>query len=71
MIKKNTLFGRRKEMKTFLFAAASVLILTGISSAGVPARIPVQTPALAPWGMVGTAVAMGLSGLYFIIKRHK
>jgi hypothetical protein len=71
MIKKNTLFGRRKEMKTFLFAAASVLILTGIASAGATFKLPVSVPALMPWGMVGTAVALGLSGLYFIIKRRK
>jgi len=58
-------------MKASLFAAVSVLILAGIASAGTTAPVPVSAPALAPWGMVGTAVALGVSGLYFIIKRHK
>jgi hypothetical protein len=58
-------------MKKTLFAAASVLLLTQNVFAGVLARTPVPTPALTPWGMVGTAVALGLSGLYFILRRHK
>jgi hypothetical protein len=58
-------------MKTSLFAVAPVLIWTGIASAGISARVPVSAPALAPWGMVGSAVALGVSGLYFIIRRNK
>ncbi len=58
-------------MKTIVFAVAVVLLSAGISFAGTVSRVPVSAPALAPWGMVGTAVALGLSGLYFIIKRHK
>ncbi len=58
-------------MKVTLFVVDSVLISTGIASAGINSRIPVAAPALAPWGMVGSAVALGLSGLYFIIRRDK
>ncbi len=73
MVKKVHLAHRRKEMKVTLFAIASVLISAGIASAGTaPAPTPTASaPALAPWGMVGSAVALGLSGLYFIIKRNK
>ncbi len=58
-------------MKVTLFAIASFLISSGIASAGIKDSIPVTAPALAPWGMVGSAIALGLSGLYFIIRRNK
>ncbi len=58
-------------MKVTLFAVASVLISAGIASAGMKDSIPAAAPALAPWGMVGSAIALGLSGLYFIIRRNK
>ncbi len=59
-------------MKKSLFAAASILLLAQSAFAGGPPPPgPVSAPALAPWGMVGSAVALGLSGLYFIIRRNK
>ncbi len=63
---------RRREMKKLLLAMASILSLAQSAFAGGLARPePVAAPALAPWGMVGSAIALGLSGLYFIIKRNK
>lgn len=59
-------------MKVFLTVAAFVLLLAGIAFAGavgVPVSRPV--PTMMPWGMVGTAVAMGLSGLFFIFRGRK
>ncbi len=58
-------------MKALLFAVAFVSVSIGVALAGVSPPQPVSVPTLAPWGMVGTAVAMGLSGLYFIFKRKK
>ncbi|MEJ2696809.1 MAG: hypothetical protein P8013_09185 [Candidatus Sulfobium sp.] len=58
-------------MKAFMSALALVLLSAATASAGITAPQPVSVPTLAPWGMVGTAVAMGLSGLYFIFKRNK
>lgn len=58
-------------MKTFLSVAAFVLLLAGVASAGALAEQPVSVPTMMPWGMVGTAAAMGFSGLYFIFKRNK
>jgi hypothetical protein len=62
---------RRFEMKSFLFVVAFVLLSVGVSSAGTTAPVSVAAPTMMPWGMVGTAVAMGASGLYFIFKRNK
>ncbi len=58
-------------MKAFLSAVALIFISAGVASAGVALQQPVSVPTLMPWGMVGTAAAMGLSGLYFIFKRNK
>jgi hypothetical protein len=69
--KKHNNSKRGREMKTFLLSVAAVLLQAGSAAAGFAAPVPVEAPALAPWGMVGTAAALGLSGLYFIIKRNK
>jgi hypothetical protein len=58
-------------MKVFLSAVALTFLSTGVAFAGVALQQPVSVPTLMPWGMAGTAVAMGLSGLYFIFKRNK
>ena len=60
-------------MKAFLVAFALVLLIVGSAFAGISSRLVVTEPAptLMPWGMVGTAAAMGLSGLYIIFKRNK
>jgi hypothetical protein len=58
-------------MKIVLSTIALVLLFSGLAVAGTPAAPPQDVPALAPWGMIGSAAALGISGLYFIIKRHK
>ncbi len=58
-------------MKKSLFVAASILFLAQSAFATQLQPVAVPAPALAPWGMVGSAVALGLSGLYFIIRRNK
>jgi len=58
-------------MRTLFYSAAFVLLCTGTVFAGTIATQPETVPALAPWGMIGSAVALGVSGLYFIIRRHK
>jgi hypothetical protein len=58
-------------MRTLLLAGAFILGFAGAVFAGTIAAPPESVPALAPWGMVGSAVALGISGLYFIIRRHK
>jgi hypothetical protein len=57
-------------MKAFVYAVAMVLLSVGVASAQ-SLETPVSVPTLMPWGMVGTAAAMGLSGLYIIFKRNK
>jgi hypothetical protein len=57
-------------MRSFLLTIVFVLLGVGVASAGIPKPVS-SVPAIMPWGMVGTAVAMGLSGLYFIIRRNK
>jgi len=58
-------------MKVCLSAVAFLLLIAGVASAGTVAQQPVSVPTMMPWGMVGTAAAMGLSGLYLIFKRNK
>ena len=59
-------------MRLFILGAAFVLLSAGIASAGIEARqLGVSVPTMMPWGMFGTAVAMGLGGLYFLFKRNK
>ena len=58
-------------MKFFIWVAVFVLMSAGIAAAGTSVNHlgAVEVPTMMPWGMVGTAAAMGLSGLYFIFKR--
>lgn len=56
-------------MKVLLFAIAFALLGVGIAFAGTTVRVPLSVPTMMPWGMVATAAAMGLTGLYFIFKR--
>jgi hypothetical protein len=58
-------------MRTISYAVAFILLCTGPVFAGFVANQPEPVPALAPWGMIGSAVALGVSGLYFIIRRNK
>jgi hypothetical protein len=58
-------------MKTVFSAIALILLFSGLAMAGGSALPPEQVPALAPWGMIGSAAALGISGLYFIVRRHK
>ncbi len=60
-------------MKKLLFVLAPIFLLAQSAFAAIQQLQPVAVPApaLAPWGMVGSAVALGLSGLYYIIRRNK
>ncbi|MGE5300268.1 MAG: hypothetical protein ACM3MB_04800 [Acidobacteriota bacterium] len=58
-------------MRTLFYSAAFIILYTGAVFAGTVVTQPEPVPALAPWGMIGSAVALGVSGLYFIIRRHK
>ncbi len=59
-------------MKKLLFVLASIFLLAQSAFAAIELQpVAVSAPALAPWGMVGSAVALGLSGLYYIIRRNK
>lgn len=58
-------------MKAFAYGLAVVFLTAGLAFAGRVSVAPVSVPTLMPWGMVGTGVAMGLGGLYFLFKRNK
>ena len=58
-------------MRISLYVVALVLLCSGLAFAGILARPTVAAPALAPWGMIGSAAALGISGLYFLVKRRK
>jgi hypothetical protein len=63
-------------MRSFILGAAFVLLSAGVAYAGIDGiggdhLVGVSVPTMMPWGMVGTAVAMGLGGVYFLFKRNK
>jgi hypothetical protein len=58
-------------MKALFSAVVYILLCSGPAFAGSIVQQPEAVPALAPWGMLGSAAALGISGLYFIIRRHK
>jgi hypothetical protein len=58
-------------MKILFVTVVLVLLSSGFAFAGLLAEPPLAAPTLAPWGMIGSAAALGISGLYFIVRRRK
>jgi hypothetical protein len=58
-----------KEFSRWLFIAASCLLFASSVFASDPSPPPVNLPTLNEWGKIFSAVAMGASGLYYLIKK--
>jgi hypothetical protein len=55
-------------MKVFACGVVMVLLTAGPALAR---PVALSVPTMMPWGMFGTAAAMGLSGVYFLLRRKK
>ncbi|UCE78584.1 MAG: IPTL-CTERM sorting domain-containing protein [Nitrospiraceae bacterium] len=53
---------------SFVIAVAGILITSEMVYSGIPARPPMTVPTLGEWGMIGTAIILGIAGLYKILK---
>ena len=52
-----------------IITVTAVLITPKTILAGLNARVGFDVPTLGEWGLIGTAVVLGVAGLYNILKR--
>jgi hypothetical protein len=59
-------------IKYLLCVCFTILVAVLFSSQAAMAQQPVEpVPTLSEWGMMGTAVVLGLTGAYRILRRKK
>ncbi|UCE80008.1 MAG: IPTL-CTERM sorting domain-containing protein [Nitrospiraceae bacterium] len=51
-------------------AVVGIFIASGTVYSGPPGRPPLAVPTLGEWGMIGTAIILGIAGLYKIFRNE-
>jgi hypothetical protein len=65
---KRKKYMKKKNYFSGVLAVAGILIASGAAYSGTAGRPPMTVPTLGEWGMIGTAVLLGIAGLYRILK---
>ena len=51
-----------------VLAVAGIFITSGTVYSGVVVSPPLSVPTLGEWGMIGTAIVLGVAGIYKIFR---